>query len=78
MGQVPDAPGKGGGFSLSADEFISGTPSQVADNIIDQCRHTGAGHFLAVMHWGAELDEVRAGHEMFGQKVIPALKKAGL
>jgi alkanesulfonate monooxygenase SsuD/methylene tetrahydromethanopterin reductase-like flavin-dependent oxidoreductase (luciferase family) len=78
MGQVPDAPGKGGGFSLSADEFISGTPSQVAENIIEQCRHTGAGHFLAVMHWGAELDEVRSGHELFGRNVIPLLKKADL
>jgi alkanesulfonate monooxygenase SsuD/methylene tetrahydromethanopterin reductase-like flavin-dependent oxidoreductase (luciferase family) len=78
MGQVPDAPGKGGGFSLSADEFISGTPEQVADQIIEQCRFTGAGHFLAVMHWGAELDEVRAGHELFGQEVIPLLRKADL
>jgi len=78
MAQVPDAPGKGGGFSLSADEFISGTPSQVAENIIEQCRHTGAGHFLAVMHWGAALDEVRAGHELFGQNVIPLLRKAEL
>ncbi|MGE0565001.1 MAG: LLM class flavin-dependent oxidoreductase [Pseudolabrys sp.] len=82
MSPVPDAPGKGGGggggFSLSADEFISGTPGEVADNIIEQCRHAGAGHFLAVLHWGAGLDEVRAGHEMFGQKVIPVLKKAGL
>lgn len=78
MGQVPDAPGKGGGFALSADEFISGTPAQVAEIIIDQCRHTGAGHFLAVMHWGADLDEVRASHELFGAKVIPLLKMADL
>lgn len=78
MGQVPDAPGKGGGFSLSADEFISGTPEQVAETIIEQCRYTGAGHFLAVMHWGAEFDEVRAGHELFGEKVIPLLKTADL
>lgn len=75
---VPDSPqkGGGGGFSVSEDEFISGTPEQVAEQIIAQCRETGAGHFLAVLHWGAGLDEVRAAHELFGQKVIPLLKKA--
>lgn len=75
---VPDAPGKGGGFSVSDDEFISGTPSQVADKIIEQCRHTGARNFLAVLHWGAGLDEVSAAHGLFGEKVIPLLKKANL
>jgi alkanesulfonate monooxygenase SsuD/methylene tetrahydromethanopterin reductase-like flavin-dependent oxidoreductase (luciferase family) len=75
---VPDAPrqGGGGGFSVSDDEFISGTPNQVAERIIEQCRKTGAEHFLAVLHWGAGLDEVRSAHELFGQKVIPILKKA--
>ena len=79
MSPVPDAPGKSsGGFSMSTDEFIFGTPEQVAENIIDQCRHSGTGNFLAVFHWGADLDEVRSGHESFGQKVLPILKKAGL
>src|SRR6185312_15360694 len=76
---VPDAPRQGaGGFSVSEDEFISGTPAQVADKIITQCGRTGARHFLAVLHWGAELTEVRAAHELFGQHVIPILKKARL
>lgn len=75
---VPDGPQKGGGFSVSNDEFISGTPTQVAEKIIEQCRHTGAGHFLAVLHWGAGFDEVSSAHELFGQKVIPILKKANL
>jgi alkanesulfonate monooxygenase SsuD/methylene tetrahydromethanopterin reductase-like flavin-dependent oxidoreductase (luciferase family) len=75
---VPDAPSKGGGFSVSDDEFISGTPAQVADKIIEQCRRTGAGNFLAVLHWGAGLDEVKSAHELFGQKVIPILKKANI
>lgn len=74
---VPDSPEKGGGgFSVSDDEFISGTPSQVAEKIIEQCRSTGAQNFLAVLHWGAMLDEVRAAHELFGKAVIPVLKKA--
>jgi len=76
--QVPDAPTKGGGFTVSDDEFISGTPTQVADKIIDQCRRSGAGHFLAVLHWGAGIDEVKGAHSLFGQKVIPILKKANL
>lgn len=75
---VPDGPQKGGGFSVSDDEFISGTPNQVADQIIEQCQRTGARNFLAVMHWGAGLEEVRSAHELFGQKVIPILKKANL
>jgi alkanesulfonate monooxygenase SsuD/methylene tetrahydromethanopterin reductase-like flavin-dependent oxidoreductase (luciferase family) len=76
--QVPDAPRQGTGISVSADEFISGTPNQVADKIIEQCQRTGARHFLAVLHWGAGLDEVRSAHELFGQEVIPILKKANI
>jgi alkanesulfonate monooxygenase SsuD/methylene tetrahydromethanopterin reductase-like flavin-dependent oxidoreductase (luciferase family) len=77
---VPDSPqkGGGGGFAVSNDEFISGTPAQVAERIIDQCERTGAGHFLAVLHWGAGLDEVKGAHQLFGEKVIPVLKKAKL
>lgn len=73
---VPDGPQKGGGFSVSSDEFISGTPAQVAEAIIAQCRHTGARHFLSVLHWGAGLDEVKAAHALFGEKVLPVLKQA--
>lgn len=78
--QVPDAPrqGQAGGFSISDDEFISGTPGQVAENIVEQCKRSGAGHFLAVLHWGAQLDEVRAAHRLYGEKVIPVLKKANI
>jgi alkanesulfonate monooxygenase SsuD/methylene tetrahydromethanopterin reductase-like flavin-dependent oxidoreductase (luciferase family) len=82
LSAVPDdTSGKGegkGGFSLSEDEFIAGTPEEVAENIIAQCRHVGAQHFLAVMHWGAEFDEVKDAHELFGAKVIPLLAKAKL
>jgi alkanesulfonate monooxygenase SsuD/methylene tetrahydromethanopterin reductase-like flavin-dependent oxidoreductase (luciferase family) len=77
---VPDSPdrGKGGGFTVSDEEFLHGTPAQLADKIIDQCRRTGAGHFLAVLHWGALSDEVAQGHELFGREVIPLLRKAGV
>ncbi len=78
LSPIPDAPKNQGGFSISEDEFISGTPEAVAEKIVDQCRQVGAGHFLAVFHWGAEFDEVSAAHELFGREVIPALRKAEL
>jgi alkanesulfonate monooxygenase SsuD/methylene tetrahydromethanopterin reductase-like flavin-dependent oxidoreductase (luciferase family) len=75
---VPDAPSRAGGFTLSDDEFISGTPPHVAEEIIEQCRAIGAGHFLTVLHWGAPIDEVAAAHELFGRDVIPRLQEASL
>src|SRR5262245_50803944 len=75
---VPDdtKPVGGGGFVMSEEEFIVGTPDRVADEIISQCRAVGAGHFLAVLHWSAPHDEVASAHEMFGREIIPALRKA--
>ncbi|MBX9840300.1 MAG: LLM class flavin-dependent oxidoreductase [Xanthobacteraceae bacterium] len=73
---TPDAPGQQGDFTVSDDEFIAGTPEHVAETIVDQCRRTGAGHFLAVLHWGAGLDEVVAAHELFGREVVPVLRQA--
>jgi alkanesulfonate monooxygenase SsuD/methylene tetrahydromethanopterin reductase-like flavin-dependent oxidoreductase (luciferase family) len=77
-GPVPDdsRPSAGGGFVMSDEEFIVGTPKRVADEIISQCRVVGAGHFLAVLHWGASYDEVAAAHEMFGREIIPVLRQA--
>jgi alkanesulfonate monooxygenase SsuD/methylene tetrahydromethanopterin reductase-like flavin-dependent oxidoreductase (luciferase family) len=43
---VPDVPAPSGGFTLSDDEFITGTPKDVAENIVEQCRAVGAGNFL--------------------------------
>ncbi len=76
---VPDdaKPAKGG-FTIGEDEFISGRPGQVAEQIIEQCRAIGAAHFLAVLHWGAPPAEVSRGHELFGQQVIPLLRKAAV
>ena len=57
---------------------FAGTPAHVAEEIIAQCRKIGSAHFLAVMHWGAPIDEVTRGHEMFGKEVVPLLRKANL
>jgi alkanesulfonate monooxygenase SsuD/methylene tetrahydromethanopterin reductase-like flavin-dependent oxidoreductase (luciferase family) len=75
---VLDAPSGGGGFSLTEDEFITGTPSGVAEQIIDQCRQIGAGHFLAVLHWSAPFEEVARAHELFGREAVPLLRKASV
>jgi len=71
---VPDAPAPSGGFTLSGDEFITGTPKDVAQNIIEQCRAVGAGNFLTVLNWSAPVDEVAQAHELFGREAIPRLR----
>lgn len=75
---VPDSPARAGGFTVSNDEFITGTPKQVASEIIEQCRAVGAGHFLTVLHWGAPVDEVAQAHELFGLETIPLLRAAAV
>ena len=74
---VPDAPTPSGGFTLSDDEFITGTAKEVALTIIDQCRTVGARHFLTVLNWSAPVDEVIQAHELFGRDAIPLLRSAG-
>jgi alkanesulfonate monooxygenase SsuD/methylene tetrahydromethanopterin reductase-like flavin-dependent oxidoreductase (luciferase family) len=71
---VPDAPAPSGGFTLSDDEFITGTPKEVANIIIEQCRAVGAGHFLTVLNWSAPIEEVAEAHELFGHESIPLLR----
>jgi alkanesulfonate monooxygenase SsuD/methylene tetrahydromethanopterin reductase-like flavin-dependent oxidoreductase (luciferase family) len=76
---VPDSPTRGGGgFTVSDDEFISGTPTQVAAEIIAQCRAVGAGHFLTVLNWGAPVDEVEQAHDLFGREANPLLRAAAV
>jgi alkanesulfonate monooxygenase SsuD/methylene tetrahydromethanopterin reductase-like flavin-dependent oxidoreductase (luciferase family) len=70
-----DAPRSGTGFSVHADEFIAGTPARVAEQIIAQCRGSGAGHFLAIL--GRAVDEQRVqAVELFAEQVIPILRRA--
>jgi alkanesulfonate monooxygenase SsuD/methylene tetrahydromethanopterin reductase-like flavin-dependent oxidoreductase (luciferase family) len=70
-----DAPNAGSGFSVHEDEFITGTPSQVAEQIIAQCRACRAGHILAIL--GRAIDQRRVeAVTLFGQEVIPVLRRA--
>jgi alkanesulfonate monooxygenase SsuD/methylene tetrahydromethanopterin reductase-like flavin-dependent oxidoreductase (luciferase family) len=63
------------GFAVHDDEFIAGTPAQVAEQIVAQCRTCGAGHILAIL--GRAVDERRIRSvDLFGQQVIPILRKA--
>jgi alkanesulfonate monooxygenase SsuD/methylene tetrahydromethanopterin reductase-like flavin-dependent oxidoreductase (luciferase family) len=70
-----DAPTAGSGFSVHEDEFISGTPTQVAEQVIEQCRASGAGHFLAILGRGAGSRRAEF-VELFGEEVVPELRRA--
>ena len=70
-----DSPKAGSGFSVHTDEFIAGTPAQVAEQIVEQCRACGAGHVLAIL--GRAVDRRRAeAVKLFGEGVIPILRRA--
>ena len=73
--EILDAPKAGAGFSVHEDEFIAGTPQQVAEQIIEQFRLTGAGHFLDTIGRGLGDRRYKA-VELFGSKVVPLLKRA--
>jgi alkanesulfonate monooxygenase SsuD/methylene tetrahydromethanopterin reductase-like flavin-dependent oxidoreductase (luciferase family) len=70
-----DAPKVGAGFSVHPDEFIAGTPKQVADQIIAQCREVGAGHIVAILGRTVDGHRIRA-VELFAEQVIPILRRA--
>jgi alkanesulfonate monooxygenase SsuD/methylene tetrahydromethanopterin reductase-like flavin-dependent oxidoreductase (luciferase family) len=70
-----DAPRAGAGFSLHDDDYIFGTPAQVAEQIIDQCRRCGAGHFLAMLGRSVT-PRRREALTLFGEEVIPRLRRA--
>lgn len=54
---------------------IAGTPAQVAEQIIAQCRACNAGHVLAIL--GRTVGEHRIREvEFFGGEVIPILRQA--
>jgi alkanesulfonate monooxygenase SsuD/methylene tetrahydromethanopterin reductase-like flavin-dependent oxidoreductase (luciferase family) len=74
---LPDAPGPAHNFSVGEEEFIAGTPESVAEQIIAQCRAVGAGHFLANFGRGKSPEALRNNHALFGERVIPLLRKAG-
>jgi alkanesulfonate monooxygenase SsuD/methylene tetrahydromethanopterin reductase-like flavin-dependent oxidoreductase (luciferase family) len=70
---VPDAPQHGP--LIGDDESIGGAPARVAEQIIDQCRRTGASHFLAYLFGGYSREQVRRSYDLWRQ-VTPILRRA--
>ena len=62
---------------ISPDEFISGSPSTVAEQIIDQCRRLGAGHILAYHCQTMDEEQILQNYSLWEQ-VIPMLEKADI
>ncbi len=63
--------------TLSDEEFVSGTPQQVAEQLIEQCQVIGAGHLLVAF---SERDHERLerSHELFSAEVAPLLREAAV
>lgn len=57
---------------LSNEEFIAGTPSEVAEQLIHQATTLGAGHVM-VMFSDLEPAALHRAHEVYATEVIPAL-----
>ena len=70
-----DIPSPAAGFVVGDDEFVTGTPAQVAEQAVEQSRHAGAGHFVAMM---GHRDDIERAWEPFGEQVNPVLRKAAL
>lgn len=63
------------GFAVHDDEFIAGTPAQVAEEIVAQCRACGAGHMLAILGRAVDQHRIQA-VKLFSEQVIPILRRA--
>ncbi|MGZ4722960.1 MAG: LLM class flavin-dependent oxidoreductase [Ilumatobacteraceae bacterium] len=58
--------------ALSDEEFVSGTPQQVAEQLIEQCQVIGAGHLLVAFS-ECDYDRLEQSHELFSSEVAPLL-----
>ena len=63
-------------FTIADDEFIAGTASTVADDIIDQCGRTGAGNFAALFDRSMSPRQLKRWYADFGAVAIPRLHTA--
>lgn len=74
-GKALDAPSGAHGYALGNEEFIAGKPAEVAEQILDQCHQTGAGHFQVVFAGTHTPAAVARAWEVFGKEVIPLVRK---
>jgi alkanesulfonate monooxygenase SsuD/methylene tetrahydromethanopterin reductase-like flavin-dependent oxidoreductase (luciferase family) len=63
-------------FSIGEEEFITGTPAAVTEQIVSQCRAAGAGNFAAIFGLGTPPEQLRGWYRDFGADVIPVLRAA--
>jgi alkanesulfonate monooxygenase SsuD/methylene tetrahydromethanopterin reductase-like flavin-dependent oxidoreductase (luciferase family) len=63
--------------ALSDEEFVSGTPQQVAEQLIEQCQVIGAGHLLVAFS-ERDHDRLEECHELFSTEVAPLLHRASI
>jgi alkanesulfonate monooxygenase SsuD/methylene tetrahydromethanopterin reductase-like flavin-dependent oxidoreductase (luciferase family) len=75
--KVLDAPPGGSGFEVHDDDFIAGTPAQVAEQIIEQCRELECGHIF-VTHGVGPATTRAEGVDLFGNEVIPVIRQASV
>lgn len=77
-GQALDQPAGQGqhGYQLGDDEFIVGSPKQVAEQIIEQCKASGVGNFQVIFSGHGNMEQLKRSWELYGKEVIPVLNKA--
>jgi alkanesulfonate monooxygenase SsuD/methylene tetrahydromethanopterin reductase-like flavin-dependent oxidoreductase (luciferase family) len=63
--------------ALSDEEFVSGTPQQVAEQLIEQCQIIGAGHLLVAFS-ERDYELLEHSHQLFSAEVAPLLHEAGV
>jgi alkanesulfonate monooxygenase SsuD/methylene tetrahydromethanopterin reductase-like flavin-dependent oxidoreductase (luciferase family) len=63
--------------ALSDEEFVSGTPQQVAEQLIEHCQVIGAGHLLVAFS-ERDRDRLELSHELFSSEVSPLLREADI
>lgn len=63
--------------ALSDEEFVSGTPEQVAAQLIEQCQVIGAGHLLVAFS-ERDRDRLEHSHDLFSTEVAPLLREADI
>jgi hypothetical protein len=65
-------------FSIGDEEFIGGTPEDVAEQIVGQCTQVGAGNFAAQFDRSQTPRQLQAWYRDFGARVIPLLHATGV
>jgi alkanesulfonate monooxygenase SsuD/methylene tetrahydromethanopterin reductase-like flavin-dependent oxidoreductase (luciferase family) len=73
---VPDAPAPQHQM-VSDEEAIAGPPSDVAEIIVEQCRATGCGNFLAYPFADLTKQQIQRNYALW-REVVPVLRKAGV